>query len=398
MNNKDKLKPGWHLGEKLNIALIVSTLVHSRLVVSRIAVAKGEMSIVISLSLMMRSQAAVTSNKSIVHRWPLLSPIFRVAYESRVEKTGHLLRLSTNRSNFLLLHKTGSAEDSRGKRAEVKRPRVQPHRKDRASGEEEDSVDFPSSPSSAIASRRSKFDLSSQPSALSALRDRSSAIAREDDICQSFHFQPEFQLKQSNIFLNVKTLIKTLERGEDRKDPPIMSSRNNYGPAEERHEPASRSYERLTFESTTTIRLAMPIVKYTVRYYSMILTSFISITDVIKLNLGCYYRENFWLPIPRSTCSYHAKLIVGDSWTILACHWRSESRPRKQGGHERSPILLTQAEHKSQVAQSLQASPRKSDVGLRVGARDLRSRIDLRLEIEDINQRSAALVHVGGRY
>ena len=47
--------------------------------------------------------------QSIVHRWPLLSPIFRVAYESRVEKTGHLLRLSTNRSNFLLLHKTGSA-------------------------------------------------------------------------------------------------------------------------------------------------------------------------------------------------------------------------------------------------------------------------------------------------
>ena len=47
--------------------------------------------------------------QSIVHRWPLLSPIFRVAYESRVEKTGHLLRLFTNRSNFLLLHKTGSA-------------------------------------------------------------------------------------------------------------------------------------------------------------------------------------------------------------------------------------------------------------------------------------------------
>jgi len=46
--------------------------------------------------------------QSIVHRWPLFSPIFRVAYESRVEKTGHLLRLS-NRSNFLLLHKTGSA-------------------------------------------------------------------------------------------------------------------------------------------------------------------------------------------------------------------------------------------------------------------------------------------------
>ena len=47
--------------------------------------------------------------QSIVHRWPLFSPIFRVAYESRVEKTGHPLRLSTNRSNFLLLHKTGSA-------------------------------------------------------------------------------------------------------------------------------------------------------------------------------------------------------------------------------------------------------------------------------------------------
>jgi len=47
--------------------------------------------------------------QSIVHRWPLLSPILRVAYESRVEKTGYLLRLSTNRSNFLLLHKTGNA-------------------------------------------------------------------------------------------------------------------------------------------------------------------------------------------------------------------------------------------------------------------------------------------------
>ena len=45
----------------------------------------------------------------IVYCWSLLSPIFRVAYESGVEKTGHLLRLSTNRSNFLLLHKTGSA-------------------------------------------------------------------------------------------------------------------------------------------------------------------------------------------------------------------------------------------------------------------------------------------------
>jgi len=40
---------------------------------------------------------------------PLLSPIFRVVYESRVAKTNHLLRLSTNRFNFLLLHKTGNA-------------------------------------------------------------------------------------------------------------------------------------------------------------------------------------------------------------------------------------------------------------------------------------------------
>jgi len=47
--------------------------------------------------------------QSIVHRWPLLSLIFRIAYESRVEKTGHLLKLSTNRSNYLLLHKIGSA-------------------------------------------------------------------------------------------------------------------------------------------------------------------------------------------------------------------------------------------------------------------------------------------------
>ena len=48
-------------------------------------------------------------NKSIVHRWPLLSSIFRAAYKSHIEKTGHLLKWSTNRSNFLLLHKTGSA-------------------------------------------------------------------------------------------------------------------------------------------------------------------------------------------------------------------------------------------------------------------------------------------------
>jgi len=51
--------------------------------------------------------------ESIIHRWPLLSPIFRVAYESRVEKTSHLLRLSTNRSNFLLLHKIRSAGQPR---------------------------------------------------------------------------------------------------------------------------------------------------------------------------------------------------------------------------------------------------------------------------------------------
>jgi len=47
--------------------------------------------------------------QSIVHRWPLLSAIFRAAYESRVEKTGHLWKRSTNRSNFLLLHKTRNA-------------------------------------------------------------------------------------------------------------------------------------------------------------------------------------------------------------------------------------------------------------------------------------------------
>ena len=43
---------------------------------------------------------------------PSLATIFShlsVAYECRIEKTGHLLRLSTNRSNFLFLHKTGSA-------------------------------------------------------------------------------------------------------------------------------------------------------------------------------------------------------------------------------------------------------------------------------------------------
>jgi len=43
---------------------------------------------------------------------PLLATTFShfsSSNESRVEKTGHLLRLSTNRSNFLLLDKTGSA-------------------------------------------------------------------------------------------------------------------------------------------------------------------------------------------------------------------------------------------------------------------------------------------------
>ena len=47
--------------------------------------------------------------QSIIHRWPLLSHIFQAAYESRDEKTGHLSKQSTNRSNFLLLHKTRSA-------------------------------------------------------------------------------------------------------------------------------------------------------------------------------------------------------------------------------------------------------------------------------------------------
>ena len=51
--------------------------------------------------------------QSIIHRWLLLSAIFQVAYEFRVEKTGHLLRLSTNRYNFLLLHKTGTGQPSR---------------------------------------------------------------------------------------------------------------------------------------------------------------------------------------------------------------------------------------------------------------------------------------------
>ncbi|GFW41091.1 uncharacterized protein TNCV_415001 [Trichonephila clavipes] len=45
----------------------------------------------------------------IVHHWPLLSPIFRAAYESCVVKPGYLLKRSTNRSKFLLLHMTGSA-------------------------------------------------------------------------------------------------------------------------------------------------------------------------------------------------------------------------------------------------------------------------------------------------
>ena len=38
--------------------------------------------------------------QSIVHRWPLLSPIFRAVYESRFEKTGHLLKRFKNWSKF----------------------------------------------------------------------------------------------------------------------------------------------------------------------------------------------------------------------------------------------------------------------------------------------------------
>jgi len=44
------------------------------------------------------------STSNIVYRWPLFSPIFRAAYESRVEKTAHRLRRFTYRSNFWLLH------------------------------------------------------------------------------------------------------------------------------------------------------------------------------------------------------------------------------------------------------------------------------------------------------
>ena len=46
--------------------------------------------------------------QSIVHRWPLLSPIFRAVYESRVEKIVHLLKRSKNRSILWLLHEIGS--------------------------------------------------------------------------------------------------------------------------------------------------------------------------------------------------------------------------------------------------------------------------------------------------
>ena len=47
--------------------------------------------------------------QSTGHRLPLLFPIFLAAIGSRVERTGHLLKRSTNRSNFGLLHKIGSA-------------------------------------------------------------------------------------------------------------------------------------------------------------------------------------------------------------------------------------------------------------------------------------------------
>jgi len=46
---------------------------------------------------------------NVIHRWPLFYPIFRAAYESCVEKTAHLLKRSTYRSNFWLLYKNVSA-------------------------------------------------------------------------------------------------------------------------------------------------------------------------------------------------------------------------------------------------------------------------------------------------
>ena len=46
--------------------------------------------------------------QSIVHRWPLLSPIFRAVYKSRVENIVHLLKRSKNRSILELLHEIGS--------------------------------------------------------------------------------------------------------------------------------------------------------------------------------------------------------------------------------------------------------------------------------------------------
>jgi len=48
--------------------------------------------------------------KNIFHRWPLLSSIFWTVYESRIQKTTHLLRRSTHRSNFLLFHKNVSID------------------------------------------------------------------------------------------------------------------------------------------------------------------------------------------------------------------------------------------------------------------------------------------------
>ena len=47
--------------------------------------------------------------QSIVHRWPLLSSHLSGSVRIPRWKTGHLLKRFTNRSNFLLLHKTGSA-------------------------------------------------------------------------------------------------------------------------------------------------------------------------------------------------------------------------------------------------------------------------------------------------
>ncbi|KYM97138.1 hypothetical protein ALC62_12246, partial [Cyphomyrmex costatus] len=184
-----------------------------------------------------------------------------------------------------------------------------------------------------------------------------------------------------------KSVVVIYNAGEDLRDLSIISSRSNYGPVEERHEP----------------RLAMSIVRYENREIhsavdassddKTVIFQFLFILSLKSTNYRlCFKCSGKYALSHDKTDNLKISFLELQTKRNLCVEFRLLTERSKP---------LTQAEHKSQVAQSQPALARATSgcVSARRGARDLRSRIDPGLEIEDINQRSAAaLVHVGGRY